>query len=84
MPRYHFHRTNGGFVPDPEGTDLPNFDTARTEAVRYAAETIRERPSFVWDGRDFRVEVTDDGGMLLCTVVVLGIDAPAARGVLPS
>ncbi len=23
MPRYFFHRTDGGFSPDTEGTDLP-------------------------------------------------------------
>ena len=79
MPRYHFNRADGGFVPDPEGTELPNLDAARTAAVIHAAETIRDRPNFVWDGRDFRVEVTDEGGMLLCTVVVLGVDAMAAR-----
>ena len=79
MPRYFFHRVDGGFVPDTEGTDLPDLDAARTEAVIYAGETIRDRPDFVWDGRDFRVEVMDEGGNLLCTVVVLGIDATAAR-----
>ena len=79
MPRYHFHHSDGGFVPDTEGTELANLDAARVEAVRFAAEMARDRPDLVWNGRDFRVEVTDESGMLLCTVVLLGIDAPAAR-----
>ena len=79
MPRYFFHRTDGGFSPDTEGTELPDIGAARIEAVRYAGATMQERPNDVWDGRDLRVEVTDDGGRLLCTVVVIGIDGGAAQ-----
>ena len=80
MSRYFFHRTNGGFVPDREGTELPDLDTARVEAVQFVAGTIRDRPEYVWEGKDFGVEVADETGMLLCTVIVLGIDAMTARG----
>ena len=81
MPRYFFHRTDGGFDPDTEGTELSDLDRARVEAVRFAAGTVQDHPDFVWDGKDFRIEVTNEGGLLLCTIVVLGIDAPAVRGV---
>ena len=80
MPHYFFHRTDGGFDPDREGTELPDLTAARLEAVRYAAGTVRDHPQYVWDGKDFRIEVSDDSGMLLCTVIIMGIDAPAARG----
>ncbi len=80
MTRYYFHRTDGGFDPDTEGTELPDLDAARVEAVRYAAGTVRDHPDYVWDGNDFRIEVTDEGGLLMCTIVILGIDAPAVRG----
>ncbi len=80
MPRYFFHRTDGGFTPDHDGTDLPDLDAARVEAVYFAAGSVKDHPSYVWDGRDFRIEVADDAGMLLCTVVVLGLDAPSVRG----
>ena len=79
MTRYFFHRTDGGFDPDTDGTELGDLDAARVEAVRFAAATVKDRPDFVWDGKDFRIEVTDETGLLLCTVVVLGIDAPAVR-----
>lgn len=36
----------------------------------------------LWDGRDFRVEVTDEGEQLLFTVIMLTVDTPAARDVL--
>ena len=79
MPRYFFHRTDGTFDPDREGTELADLTTARIEAVKFAAGTMQEHPEDVWLGSGFRVEVTDEGGILLCTVVILGIDAPAAQ-----
>ena len=81
MPRFFFHHTDGAFDPDDEGTDYPDLTTARAEAVRYAGEIVRDRPDEVWAGDTFRIEVSDEGGMLLCTIVVLGLDAPASRGV---
>jgi hypothetical protein len=80
MPRFFFHHTDGAFDPDNEGTDFPDLMAARTAAVRYAAELVRDRPYEVWAGDTFRIEVSDEEGMLLCTVVILGLDAPAARG----
>ena len=81
MPRFFFHRTDGTFDPDNEGTDFPDLATARSEAIRFAAETVRDDPEEVWAGDTFRVEVSDAEGMLLCTIVILGLDAPASRGV---
>lgn len=80
MPRFFFHHANGLFDPDCEGCDLPNLAAARIEAIRLAGELARDRPREIWDERIFRVEVSDETGMLLCTVIILGLDAPAARG----
>lgn len=80
MPRFFFHRADRVFDPDQEGTEFPDLATARVEAIRFAAESIKDNPQEVWAGHNFRVEVSDEAGMLLCTVVILGLDAPAARG----
>ena len=80
MPRYFFHRADGGFDPDQEGTEIPDLATARIEAIRFAAASMLDDPQEVWKGHNFRVELSDEHGLLLCTVVVLGLDAPAARG----
>lgn len=83
MPRYFFDRRDGGFDPDDDGTELPDLDAARIEAVNFAAGTIRDRPDYVWDGKEFRVEVSNEEKTLLYTVIVLGIDAPAAKADRP-
>lgn len=83
MPRYFFDRRDGGFDPDDDGTELPDLDAARIEAVNFAAGTIRDRPDYVWDGKEFRVEVSNEEKTLLYTVIVLGIDAPAGKADRP-
>ena len=80
MPRFFFHRTDGDMDPDQEGVDLPNLQAARIEAVKFAAISVKDHPELVWTGSTFRVEVSDHTGMLLSTVIILEIEAPAARG----
>ena len=79
MPRFFFHRTDGYFDPDNQGTEFPSLATAKLDAVRFAAESVKESPEDVWLDGTFRVEVSDEQGMLLCMVIILGIDTPAAR-----
>ena len=76
MPRYYFHTADGHRWSDPEGSELPDEQTARVEAVTFAAEVLRGRAEEIWRDGQWRVEVTDDQNALLCTVIVLGIDAP--------
>jgi hypothetical protein len=38
---------------------------------------MRDHPTLVWKGEDFRVEVTDGKKLVLFTVIVVGVDAPA-------
>ena len=76
MPRYYFHTADGHRWSDPEGSELPDEQTARAEAVTFAAEVLRGKAEEIWRDGQWRVEVTDDQNALLCTVIVLGIDAP--------
>ena len=84
MPRFFFHHIDGVHDLDNEGTEFPDLATARTAAVHYAAESAKDRPDGVWAGNPFRVEVSDEDGTLLCTIVIIGLDAPASRGLRKS
>ena len=77
MPRFFFNQFDGDYKPDDEGLELASLDDARLEAVRYAGEVMRDKPGIAWTGQDFRVEVTDGSDLVLCTVIVVGLDAPA-------
>ena len=79
MPKYHFGSVDGHRDPDPEGSELPDLAAARVMAVRYAGEVLQSDPAIVWHNGQWRVEVTDDDGVLLFTLLTLAIDAPAPR-----
>lgn len=78
MSRFFFNQINGEFKKDDEGLEFASLEDARTEAVRYAGEVLCHQPGVVWQGEDFRVEVTDESQLLLFTLIVVGVDAPSA------
>ena len=79
MPRYFFHTADGVRERDTVGTELKDARAARVEAIRYAGAIINDTPDVLWDGRDFRVEVTDERQALLFTIITLAVDAPIMR-----
>ena len=78
--RYFFNQVDGRRKDDDEGLEFADMSQARVEAVRYSGEVIRDHPTLVWAGDDFRVEVTNEDHLLLFTVIIVGVDAPAAKG----
>ena len=75
MPKYFFNLADGHVSLDQEGSEVVSLEQARIEAVIYAASILRDRPDEVWAGGNWRVEVADEQGILLFTVVVMALDA---------
>lgn len=65
MPRYFFHILDGTSLCDHEGMELPNLYTARSMAIRTSGEILRDMGERFWDGTEWRLEVTDEGGQVL-------------------
>jgi hypothetical protein len=78
MPRFFFHTVDGGEHHDDEGIDLAGIAAARVQAVRYGGALLADDPDLLWNGREMRVEVTDEDGRLVATVVMLAIDGASA------
>ena len=79
MPRYHFNVYDGVTLTDQEGTELADIDVARHEGVRLASELLRLGAGREKLGEDWRVEITDGGGMILFRIDIV-INAAAAIG----
>ena len=77
--RYFFHLAGAVQDSDDMGVELKGLDQAREQAVKFAAEYLRDRPEVVWLGNELRLEVTNSKEMLLFTLIVAGVDAPAAE-----
>jgi phage terminase large subunit-like protein len=77
---YFFHIAGAHYDPDAEGCELPTMSDARLMAAKHAGELIRDRPGLAWTGEELRVEVTDENQLVLVTVIIIGVDSPAANG----
>lgn len=77
MPRFHFNVHDGSNHPDPDGAELPDFPTARKYAVRYFGEMLQGDPCAFRNGEEWKMEVTDETGLVLFSLHFIGIDAPA-------
>ena len=76
MPRYFFHVCDRRDIRVTEGLDLDDFMAAQTEAMDLAGLLIASRPSELWGGDKWCLEVTDADGMVLFVLQVLTIVKP--------
>lgn len=81
MPRFFFHTNHPteGNVQDDEGMEFPNIHVAKCEAVAYAGRLLCDVAEHFWDTGDFEMTVTDEKGLILFTMRVIGTEAPAIR-----
>jgi hypothetical protein len=79
MPRYHFNVFDGLGTPDFDGTELPNRQAARREAIRLAGALLEQEAERLRLGEDWRMEVTDHMGLILFRLDFIVVEAPAMR-----
>ena len=77
MPRFHFNVRDGHNLEDGEGVELPDFSTARREAIRLSGALLEEEPDQFDVGDDWRMEVTDDTGLILFLMTFSIMQSPA-------
>lgn len=77
MARYYFNTVDATRERDQNGLELRDVNAARKAAVRFMADLLRDDTDMVWDGRDFRIEVTDEADHSVLIVIAMAIDAKA-------
>jgi Domain of unknown function (DUF6894) len=72
MPRYFFHIHQAGqHLPDVIGCDLPDEDAAWKEATITAGQLLEDLDGALKPGLQWRMEVTDEAGNLICVLRLL-------------
>lgn len=74
MPLYYFDVNDGTREPDLTGSEFASLDTARTQAIRYAGELLRDNADAIWDGNGLRVEVSDERRTPIFAIVTSAIE----------
>lgn len=69
MARYFFHIVDGDISIDTEGTELPDLEAARSEAISAAGEILKEAGVNGWKGIEWQMHVTDDSNKTLLKLV---------------
>ena len=77
MPRYFFNLNDGQkIIPDLEGTELPDDDSARAHAAQVARELARNREE---ETRSWRLAVCDAQGTLRFELLFASMDEAISR-----
>lgn len=84
MARYHFHTKDGRQVLDEDGTELASMGDARRAALRYLSDILRDDTGEFWTDGAFSITTTDDNGLVLFDLQLVGTDAPALKTTRPA
>jgi hypothetical protein len=89
MPRYYLHIRDGDrLVEDPDGSDLPDLDAARAEALESARNILAAKVKAGELIDDKRFEITDAVGTVLAVIplkIVLRLaDSDGSRPPIPT
>ncbi len=77
MPVYHFDVHDGVCLPEPTAHLLLDLATAKREAIGLSGHMIRELGDEFWKGNEWRLEVTDEHGLVLFALTFFATLAPA-------
>jgi hypothetical protein len=63
MRRFYFHVEDDRTTLDQEGTELPDIETARREAISTAGAMLQNGSgAVIWGGKPWRMWITDQPG----------------------
>jgi hypothetical protein len=80
MPRFHFNVHDGYSKSDHEGTELPDWKAARTEAIRLAGMLILDEAERIAREPDWHMDVADEQGLILFRLDLTIVEAPVTQG----
>lgn len=79
MPRYFFDIKDGHDFPDLQGSEFADLAAARIEAVRYAAEVLKDMPGRFWNCEEWTMTVSNHNRKTLFTLKFLAESAPSVN-----
>lgn len=74
MPRYFFHVCDGEDYPDLHGTELPDVNAARKEAVRFGGALLSDHGEKFWNSGEWTMRVTNEDDLTLFQLTFFSTD----------
>jgi len=79
MPIYHFEVNDLTHDSDRTVVELEDLAEAKCEAVKFTGNLICEAAGTFWDKQECTLTVTDDAGLTLFRLQVVGTEGPVAQ-----
>ena len=80
MARYFFNICKDGRPADRAGFELQDLAHARREASRQMAEEMKAQTDQFLQDEEWRIEISDETGLILFTVFGTAVQSAAGRG----
>jgi hypothetical protein len=79
MPTYNFKLNDLANNSNRTGVELKDLAEAKCEAMKFAASVVCNSAVEFWDAREWTLTVTDDAGLALFSLLLLGSEGPSAQ-----
>ena len=79
MPIYHFDVNGLTHDSDRTVVELEDLEKAKCEAVKFTGLVICEAAGTFWDKQEWTLTVTDDAGLTLFQLQVMGTESPVVQ-----
>lgn len=79
MPRFHIALRTENTISDTLDVERDNLTDLRIELARFVGELLQDHAQQIWIDEDWRVDVTDETGLILFVMQISATDTPATR-----
>ena len=80
MPRYHIQLRTESHVQGALEVERDDLTALRIELARFVGDLLRDHAEQIWVDEDWRVDVTDERGLILYVMEIQASDAAATMG----
>lgn len=77
MPKYHIELRTADQVWDTVDFDGADLEALRIQVAQFVGALLRDHAGKIWADKDWRVDVTDEAGMILYALNIFATDSAA-------
>ena len=79
MAKYHIQLRTESMVSGALEVEREDLTALRIELARFVGELLKDHALQIWIDEDWRVDVTDDAGLILFVMQISATNTPATR-----
>lgn len=79
MPRFKIDLRTDSHIADTLAVERDDQNALRIEVAKFVGETLRDHAMQIWVDEEWRVDVTDESGLILFVLHICATNAPAAK-----